>query len=61
MMTMMVVLVRTDWDFEAERAKQLTGATMVAVDDSKEVEQVKPNKVEIKEDSSSLLGDSDHY
>ena len=60
MLTMMVVLVRTDWDFEAEKAKELTGAVVV-VDDSKEVEQEKPHKAEIKEDSLSLLGYLDHY
>ncbi|KAE8665516.1 traB domain-containing protein-like isoform X1 [Hibiscus syriacus] len=56
MVTMLLVLIRTDWDFEAERAKKLTGAQLV-VDDSKE----KPNQAEIKEDSFSLLGDLDHY
>ncbi|OMO97907.1 Multi antimicrobial extrusion protein [Corchorus olitorius] len=64
MVTMMVVLVRTDWELEAERAKQLTGAVMVVVDDSNEVEQEKLLKPEIKEDSFSLLGDlekPDHY
>ncbi|XP_022737420.1 protein DETOXIFICATION 49-like [Durio zibethinus] len=60
MLTMMVVLIRTDWDFEAERAKELTGAVVV-VDDSKEVEQEKPRKAEIKEDSISLSADFDHY
>ena len=60
MLTMMVVLIRTDWDFEAERAKELTGAVVVD-DDSKEVEQEMPQKAEIKEDSFSLLSDLDHY
>ncbi|KAE8710756.1 hypothetical protein F3Y22_tig00110319pilonHSYRG00274 [Hibiscus syriacus] len=63
MVTMMVVLVRTDWDFEANRAKQLTGATTMAADeaDSKQVEHEKPYKAEFKEDSFSLLDHSDHY
>ncbi|EOY23090.1 hypothetical protein QUC31_008085 [Theobroma cacao] len=63
MLTMMMVLVRTDWDSEAQRAKELTG-TVVVVDDSKEVEQEKLLKAEIKEDSFCLLGDlekPDHY
>ncbi|GMI75507.1 hypothetical protein like AT4G23030 [Hibiscus trionum] len=58
MVTMMLVLIRTDWDFEAERAKELTGAEVVVVDDnSKQVEQEKPRKAVNKEDSCSLLGD----
>ncbi|OMO86002.1 Multi antimicrobial extrusion protein [Corchorus capsularis] len=62
MVTMMVVLVRTDWELEAERAKQLTGAVMVVVDDSNEVDQQeKLPKPEIKEDSFSLLEKPDHY
>ncbi|KAE8709702.1 hypothetical protein F3Y22_tig00110328pilonHSYRG00168 [Hibiscus syriacus] len=56
MVTMLTVLIRMDWDFEAERAKRLTGA-QPAVDDSKE----RPNQAEIQEDSSSLLCDLDHY
>ncbi|KAK8478223.1 hypothetical protein V6N11_012955 [Hibiscus sabdariffa] len=55
--TMMLVLIRTDWDFEAERAKELTGAEVVVVDDIKQVEQEKPRKAESKEDSFSLLGE----
>ncbi|KAL4383901.1 hypothetical protein GQ457_15G001910 [Hibiscus cannabinus] len=50
MLTMLLVLIGTDWDFEAERAKKLTGAELVA-DDSKENSQ----QAEIKEDSL------DHY
>ncbi|XP_057446303.1 protein DETOXIFICATION 49-like [Lotus japonicus] len=49
--TMLVVLVRTDWEFEAERAMKLTGSS-VGVDEEK------PLKTEIKEDSL-LLADSD--
>ncbi|KAL4347149.1 hypothetical protein GQ457_17G025530 [Hibiscus cannabinus] len=57
MLTMLLVLIRTDWNFEAERAKKLTGAQPV-VDDGKE----NPSQAEIKEDSfSSLVCDSDHY
>ncbi|TYH98644.1 hypothetical protein ES332_A11G011500v1 [Gossypium tomentosum] len=51
-LTMMVVLVRTDWDLEAAKAKQLTG-TVLVVDDS--------DKAEFKEESISLLSDSNHY
>ncbi|KAE8678305.1 putative 4-hydroxy-tetrahydrodipicolinate reductase 3 [Hibiscus syriacus] len=58
MVTMMVVLIRTDWDFEAERAKELTGAV---VDGSKQAENEKPRNAQNKEDSFSLLGDLDHY
>ncbi|KAH1091746.1 hypothetical protein J1N35_019003 [Gossypium stocksii] len=63
MVTMMLVLIRTDWDFEAERAKELTGAEVVVVDYSKDVEQEKPRngKAENKEGSFSLLGDLDHH
>ncbi|XVF53679.1 hypothetical protein PTKIN_Ptkin05aG0118300 [Pterospermum kingtungense] len=46
MLTMMVVLIRTDWDLEAERAKELTGAAPV-VEDSKQVEQEKPQNAEM--------------
>lgn len=53
--TMLVVLGKTDWEFEAQRAKELTGDGVV-VDDSKDVEQQKlPSKAEIKEDSFYLL------
>ncbi|KAM5557265.1 protein DETOXIFICATION 49 [Rosa sericea] len=56
--TMLVVLGVTDWKFEAQKAKQLTGAAGV-VDDSAEVEEDKPDKAEIKgeEDCLFLLGD----
>ncbi|XP_044468969.1 protein DETOXIFICATION 49-like [Mangifera indica] len=60
--TMLMVLTRTDWDFAAQRAKELTGA--VVVDDSKEVEEQKPTKAEIEEDSLYLIADldeSNHY
>ncbi|KAE8705308.1 hypothetical protein F3Y22_tig00110429pilonHSYRG00625 [Hibiscus syriacus] len=59
MVTMMVVLIRTDWDFEAERAKELTG---LVVDDNNQGEhEIKPHKAQNKEDSFSLLGYLDHY
>ncbi|KAK9293194.1 hypothetical protein L1049_021183 [Liquidambar formosana] len=49
--TMLVVLVRTDWEVEAQRAKMLTAGGEV-VDDSEEFEDEKPLlKAEIKEDS----------
>ncbi|CAL5323143.1 hypothetical protein CsSME_00001657 [Camellia sinensis var. sinensis] len=55
--TMLVVLGRTDWEFEAQRAKELTGAVVVAGDDSEEIEEDKLfNKAETKEDSSCLFG-----
>ncbi|GMJ13558.1 hypothetical protein like AT4G23030 [Hibiscus trionum] len=60
MVTMMLVLNRTDWDLEAERAKELTGAEVAVVDDGKQVEQDKPREAQNKEDSFSLLGDLDH-
>ncbi|KAE8736452.1 putative arginine/serine-rich splicing factor [Hibiscus syriacus] len=56
MVTMLLVLIRTDWEFEAERAKKLTGAQLV-VDDSKENQ----HQADIKDDSFSSLGDLDHY
>ncbi|GLT70674.1 hypothetical protein SLA2020_427360 [Shorea laevis] len=60
-MTMMVILARTEWDFEAERAKKLTGAAsvVVAVDDRNDVEESKQQKAEIKKDSLCFLGDLD--
>ncbi|KAF5457789.1 hypothetical protein F2P56_021869 [Juglans regia] len=47
--SMLVVLSLTDWELEAKRSKELTGA--VLVDDSQEVdhEEQKPLKAEIKE------------
>ncbi|KAA8533774.1 hypothetical protein F0562_031291 [Nyssa sinensis] len=54
MVTMLVVLVRTDWEFQAQRAKGLTGS--IVVDDSKEIEEVKTFQAEIKEESLCLLG-----
>ncbi|KAK8627920.1 hypothetical protein V6N13_135516 [Hibiscus sabdariffa] len=57
MVTMMLVLNTTDWNLEAERAKELTGPEVAVVDDGKQVEQEKPQN---KEDSFSLLGDLDH-
>ncbi|KAL4352626.1 hypothetical protein GQ457_06G038810 [Hibiscus cannabinus] len=55
MVTMMVVLLRTDWDLEAEKAKELTGAVEV-VDDGEESEHI----AEFKEESHSLLSGSNH-
>lgn len=49
--TMLVVLGRTDWEFEAKRAKELTGETHVVVvvmDDSEEIEVDKLLKAENK-------------
>ncbi|CAK9187210.1 unnamed protein product [Ilex paraguariensis] len=46
--TMLVVLLRTDWEFEAQRAQQLTGA--IVVDSNEDVEEDKPLKAENKED-----------
>ncbi|KAG4939720.1 hypothetical protein AAZX31_16G175500 [Glycine max] len=58
--TMLVVLCRTDWEFEAQRAKKLTGMGGAAsgVDQSREVDPEKPLKHESNEDSL-LLADSD--
>lgn len=59
--TMLVVLGVTDWEFEAQKAKQLTGAAGV-VDDSAEVDEDKPDKAKIKgEDCLFLLGDDLDY
>ncbi|KAF9668297.1 hypothetical protein SADUNF_Sadunf15G0114200 [Salix dunnii] len=57
--TMLFVLARTDWESEAQRAKQLTNALVlvVNVDDSLELGEKKPPKAEIKEDSLHLFGD----
>ncbi|CAN6709624.1 unnamed protein product [Malus baccata var. baccata] len=62
-LTMLVVLGRTDWEFEARKAKELTGAAAaeVAVGDSEDVEEDKPSKAEIKEDCLCLLGDYKPY
>jgi MATE family multidrug resistance protein len=56
---MLFVLGRTDWEHEAQRAKELTNALVLVanVDDSLEVEEKKPPKAEIKEDSLHLFGD----
>ncbi|XP_068316610.1 protein DETOXIFICATION 49-like [Pyrus communis] len=61
-LTMLVVLGRTDWEFEARKAKELTGADAaeVAVGDSEDVEEDKPSKAEIKEDCLCLLGELDY-
>ncbi|KAF2311868.1 hypothetical protein GH714_027058 [Hevea brasiliensis] len=55
--TMLVVLCCTDWDLEAQRAKELTGALGV-VDENQEIEEKKPSKPEIKGDSLYDFGDS---
>ncbi|MBA0718968.1 hypothetical protein Golax_006678 [Gossypium laxum] len=65
MATMLLVLVRTDWDFEAERAMKLTG-TQVAVDDDDDDDDdsklhENPHQAQIKQDSISLLEDLSHY
>ncbi|KAL2334613.1 hypothetical protein Fmac_015826 [Flemingia macrophylla] len=60
--TMLVVLCRTDWEFEAQRAKKLTGtgaASSVDDDHNHDVDPEKPIKQESKEDSLALLADSD--
>ncbi|KAF2315683.1 hypothetical protein P3X46_023753 [Hevea brasiliensis] len=60
--TMLVVLGCTDWEFQARRAKELTGTVGVViddVDDNQEIEEKKPSKPEIKEDS--LYNYSDSY
>ncbi|XP_027923899.1 protein DETOXIFICATION 49-like [Vigna unguiculata] len=60
--TMLVILCRTDWEFEAQRAKKLTGmggASGVGDDHDREVDPEKPLKFESKEDSLALLADSD--
>ncbi|KAF5743557.1 hypothetical protein HS088_TW08G00141 [Tripterygium wilfordii] len=56
--TMLVVLGRTNWEVEAQRAKELTGAMMVAPVDEVE-EEGKTNKAEIKEDFVYLVNDFD--
>ncbi|XAR66202.1 hypothetical protein NMG60_11012329 [Bertholletia excelsa] len=56
LLTMMAVLSRTDWDFQAQRARELTGvATVTDGDASKEIDGDKPLKAEIKEDSNPRL------
>lgn len=37
MVTMLLVLIRTDWDFEAHRAKHLTGTDLTHFDDNEEL------------------------
>ncbi|XP_059451908.1 protein DETOXIFICATION 49 [Corylus avellana] len=54
-LTMMVVLGLTDWELEAKRAKELTGAA--PVDESLEVEEKMLVKAEIMEDFLNLSGD----
>lgn len=63
-LTMLVVLGLTDWDFEAQRAKVLTGAPVVDDDhhdhdDNEEVDEEKPRKVEIEEDDLYTVADLD--
>ncbi|PSS32402.1 Protein DETOXIFICATION like [Actinidia chinensis var. chinensis] len=53
--TMLVVLSRTDWEAQARRAKELTGGLIV--EESDETEEDKPLKGETKEDSSCVFGD----
>ncbi|KAJ4836355.1 Protein DETOXIFICATION 49 [Turnera subulata] len=57
--TMLLVLAHTDWDFEAHRAQQLTGGFARVDDDNKAVEdeETKPSKAEIKADSFHLFDD----
>ncbi|XP_021892229.1 protein DETOXIFICATION 49 [Carica papaya] len=43
--TMLIVVYRTDWDSEADRAKELTGGVFIV--DSEDFDQEKPDKVEI--------------
>ncbi|KAI9112122.1 hypothetical protein K1719_017018 [Acacia pycnantha] len=56
-MTMLVVLSRTDWDFEAERAQRLT-QTGEAGDETEEEEEEETEtyKVDMREDSLTLDG-----
>uniref|UniRef100_A0A2P2NP69 Protein DETOXIFICATION n=1 Tax=Rhizophora mucronata TaxID=61149 RepID=A0A2P2NP69_RHIMU len=58
--TMLVVLSRTDWEFEAQRAKQLTeaAALVVSTDDQQEIEENKPPEAEIKKDFLYIVGGS---
>ncbi|KAG6754449.1 hypothetical protein D5086_023826 [Populus alba] len=59
--TMLLVLGRTDWESEAKRAKELTNALVhvAKVDDSLQVEEKKPPYAEIKEDSLHLFEELD--
>ncbi|TKY45111.1 Multidrug and toxin extrusion protein 1 [Spatholobus suberectus] len=59
--TMLVVLCRTDWEFEAKRAKKLTGmGAASSVDHNHEVDPEKPLKHESKEDSLLLAGSDEN-
>ncbi|KAK2985099.1 hypothetical protein RJ640_022977 [Escallonia rubra] len=49
--TMLVVLSRTDWEFQARRAKELTGGGKVEHDSEEVFEEDKPIKAENKQDS----------
>ncbi|KAM7491658.1 hypothetical protein LguiA_034579 [Lonicera macranthoides] len=49
--TMLVVLTRTDWELEARRAHELTGATVVDDHGNESLEEEKPLNVENKVDS----------
>lgn len=49
--TMLVVLTRTDWELEARRAHELTGATVVDDHGNEILEKEKPLNVENKVDS----------
>ncbi|KAF7149020.1 hypothetical protein RHSIM_Rhsim03G0177100 [Rhododendron simsii] len=58
MVTMLVVLGRTDWEVQAERAKELTAGGVVVDDVSKEIEEdKKPVEGEIKDDTHLFGGD----
>ncbi|OAY30418.1 protein DETOXIFICATION 49 [Manihot esculenta] len=54
--TMLVVIYCTDWDFQAQRAKKLTG-NLGVVDAGKEIEENNSSKPEIKVDSLYYFGD----
>ena len=55
---MLVVLGRTDWDSQAQRAKELTGSVDIIDDDVDE--EKKPTKDETKEESFYKFSDSDN-
>ncbi|KAJ8752889.1 hypothetical protein K2173_008624 [Erythroxylum novogranatense] len=57
--TMIMVLGGTDWELEAQRAKQLTGTTVVNVHEDQVTEEEKLTKAEIQEDSLNLSDNSD--
>ncbi|KAJ8771511.1 hypothetical protein K2173_026688 [Erythroxylum novogranatense] len=55
--TMLMVLGRTDWEGEAQRAKQLTGSGLLVVN----VDEKQPNKAETIDDSSHLFDNTDGH